>query len=52
MSPEEARWDAYQELRASGSCAQALQRFKAQEAEKRAQRQQVLSLLQSQQVRE
>jgi hypothetical protein len=50
-SCEEMRWEAYAEIKATGSCAQAAQRLNALAAEKQAQRQQVLALLKHKQVR-
>lgn len=52
FSYEEMRWEAYEEIKATGNCVQAAQRLNALAAEKHAQRQQVLSLLQNQKVRQ
>uniref|UniRef100_A0AAV1TD47 C3H1-type domain-containing protein n=1 Tax=Peronospora matthiolae TaxID=2874970 RepID=A0AAV1TD47_9STRA len=45
VSCEEARWEAYQELKASGSCMQSKQKLQALAAEQQTQRQRILSLL-------
>ncbi|CAH0488375.1 unnamed protein product [Peronospora farinosa] len=49
VSCEEARWEAYQELKASGNCIQSMQKFQALAAEKQTQRQRVIWLLENRQ---
>ncbi|CEG42652.1 Nuclear pore complex, Nup98 component (sc Nup145/Nup100/Nup116) [Plasmopara halstedii] len=49
ISPEEARWEAYQEIKSSGSCIQSTQKLQALAAEQQNQRRRVVSLLENHQ---
>ncbi|KAG6954302.1 hypothetical protein JG688_00012435, partial [Phytophthora aleatoria] len=49
MSAEEARWEAYQELKTSGNCMQSTQKLQTLAAEQQNQRQRVVSLLENHQ---
>ncbi|CAI5740603.1 unnamed protein product [Peronospora destructor] len=49
VSCEEARWEAYQEQKASGNCIQSTQKFQALAAEQQTQRQRVIRLLENRQ---
>ena len=52
VSSEEARWEAYQELKATGSCVQHQQRMQMLQSEQQRQRQQVVAALENPQVRD